>query len=99
MLITFLGGVIHLDPVGHRSGRIDGGVKVQLECVALGNGELLVDVSGHPDLSEVMDELSKNWVWESTEGPVTLPPEEESEPTEWLELIQAKPKAEPQAAA
>jgi len=71
---------------------------VQLECVALDNGELLVDVSDQHDLREVEAELRKHWTWESTEGPVTLVGDEDEEVSEWLILVGAKPKAEPQAA-
>ena len=72
---------------------------MQLECVALEGGELLVDVTDHDNLSEVLDELSKKWTWDAQEGPVVHPPEEEdTESTEWLVLINARPKAEPAAA-
>jgi len=71
---------------------------VQLECVALEGGELLVDVTDHDNLSEVLDELSKTWTWESTEGPVVHVGDEDEEVSEWLILVGAKPKAEPQAA-
>jgi hypothetical protein len=70
-----------------------------LECVLLGNGELLVNVTDRLDIAEVMHELSEHWSWDSSGGPIAMPGEEEEGPTEWLVLMNARPRVVPQAAA
>jgi hypothetical protein len=70
----------------------------RLEWFELGNGELIVNVTEIPEISEVTKELGESWTWESIEQ-FTQPAEEGEGITEWLILIGATRKELPQAAA
>jgi hypothetical protein len=68
-----------------------------LEVVELGNGELIVNVTEHTEMSRVTDWLSRTWTWDSLQIQTEWDDETEGA-TEWLVLMNCKPKAE-QAAA